>query len=49
MDLSAGSIALLAGAGFVAGAINAVLRHPIIRSFEPGEYWRWCYVDEVLV
>src|SRR5579884_1708296 len=23
--------------------------HPIIRSFEPGEHWRWCYVDEALV
>jgi site-specific DNA recombinase len=23
--------------------------HPIIRSFEPGEDWRWCYVDEMLV
>jgi hypothetical protein len=23
--------------------------HPIIRSFEPGESWRWCYVDEVLI
>ena len=23
--------------------------HPIIGSFEPGEDWRWCYVDEVLV
>ncbi len=22
-------------------------RHPVIRSFEPGEDWRWCYVDEV--
>jgi hypothetical protein len=22
--------------------------HPIIRSFEPGEDWGWCYVDEVL-
>ena len=21
---------------------------PIVRSFEPGENWRWCYVDEVL-
>jgi hypothetical protein len=20
--------------------------HPIVRSFEPGEDWRWCYVDE---
>jgi uncharacterized UBP type Zn finger protein len=23
--------------------------HPIIRSLERGEDWRWCYVDEVLV
>ncbi len=23
--------------------------HPIMRSFEPGEDWRWCYVDETLV
>jgi CPA1 family monovalent cation:H+ antiporter len=22
--------------------------HPVIRSFEPGESWRWCYVDERL-
>ena len=21
--------------------------HPIVRSFEPGEDWVWCYVDEV--
>ena len=21
--------------------------HPIIRSFEPGEDWGWCYVDEI--
>jgi len=21
--------------------------HPVIRSFQPGEHWRWCYVDEV--
>jgi uncharacterized UBP type Zn finger protein len=20
--------------------------HPVIRSFEPGETWRWCYIDE---
>src|SRR5437016_11455873 len=20
--------------------------HPIVRSIEPGERWRWCYVDE---
>ena len=23
--------------------------HPIIRSFEPGEDWRWCYPDQALV
>jgi uncharacterized UBP type Zn finger protein len=22
-------------------------RHPVIRSYEPGEEWGWCYVDEV--
>jgi uncharacterized UBP type Zn finger protein len=21
--------------------------HPIIRSFEPGQDWLWCYVDKV--
>jgi hypothetical protein len=24
-------------------------RHPIVQSFEPGEDWRWCYVDETFV
>ena len=23
--------------------------HPIVQSFEPGEDWRWCYVDEMEV
>jgi hypothetical protein len=23
--------------------------HPIVQSFEPREYWRWCYVDETMV
>ncbi|MFE3542692.1 Na+/H+ antiporter [Nocardia sp. NPDC059177] len=22
--------------------------HPVMRSIEPGEVWRWCYVDELL-
>ncbi|MFF0497508.1 Na+/H+ antiporter [Nocardia aobensis] len=22
--------------------------HPVMRSVEPGEKWRWCYVDEIL-
>jgi uncharacterized UBP type Zn finger protein len=24
-------------------------RHPVIRSFEPGEDWRWCFPDEAIV
>jgi CPA1 family monovalent cation:H+ antiporter len=23
--------------------------HPVMRSVEPGEAWRWCYVDEAVV
>ena len=23
--------------------------HPIVRSFEPGETWFWCYLDEAFV
>jgi uncharacterized UBP type Zn finger protein len=22
--------------------------HPIVQSFQPGEDWRWCFVDEQL-
>lgn len=22
--------------------------HPVIQSAEPGESWRWCYIDEVI-
>ncbi|MGI8767681.1 MAG: UBP-type zinc finger domain-containing protein [Propionibacteriaceae bacterium] len=22
--------------------------HPVMRSFEPGEHWRWCYDDRRL-
>ncbi len=31
-----------------ANAHYDTLGHPVMRSFEPGEAWRWCYVDEVL-
>ena len=24
-------------------------QHPVMRSFEPGEDWRWCYVDTAIV
>jgi len=23
--------------------------HPIMQSLKPGESWRWCYVDEVML
>jgi uncharacterized UBP type Zn finger protein len=23
--------------------------HPIVRSFEPGEDWRWCFADDTFV
>lgn len=22
--------------------------HPVMQSFEPGQSWRWCYVDELM-
>jgi hypothetical protein len=22
--------------------------HPVVRSFEPGEDWRWCFVDQTI-
>jgi uncharacterized UBP type Zn finger protein len=25
-----------------------VTHHPVIQSFQPGEHWRWCYVDQLL-
>ena len=24
-------------------------KHPIMQSFEHGEDWRWCYVDEIFL
>src|SRR3954463_6897228 len=32
-----------------ARAHAGVVGHPIVRSFEPDEGWRWCYVDEAFV
>ena len=23
-------------------------KHPIVKSFEPGEDWGWCYVDQLM-
>jgi CPA1 family monovalent cation:H+ antiporter len=28
---------------------NAETGHPIVRSFQPGEDWRWCYPDAAIV
>ena len=25
------------------------IKHPIVRSLEPGEQWRWCYYDVTYV
>ena len=22
-------------------------KHPVMKSFEPGQNWRWCYMDEI--
>ena len=32
-----------------ATAHSAASGHALIRSVEPGEDWRWCYVDRALV
>jgi uncharacterized UBP type Zn finger protein len=32
-----------------ASAHYASTHHPVIQSFEPGEDWRWCYVDNAVV
>ncbi|WP_433361723.1 ubiquitin carboxyl-terminal hydrolase 14 [Streptosporangium sp. CA-115845] len=31
-----------------ATAHATVIGHPVIASFEPGEDWRWCYVDKII-
>lgn len=30
-----------------ATAHHRTVGHPVIRSYEPGESWYWCFVDEV--
>lgn len=32
-----------------ASAHARAIGHPIVQSMEPGEDWRWCYVDQNLV
>jgi len=31
-----------------ASAHFAATTHPVMRSLEPGETWKWCYVDETI-
>ena len=31
-----------------ASAHYAATLHPVMQSFQPGESWRWCFVDEVV-
>ena len=28
---------------------NHATKHPVIKSFEPGEDWAWCYADEEML
>lgn len=28
---------------------HRVTGHPVLRSIEPGEDWRWCFVDKAMV
>ncbi|MGH1562591.1 UBP-type zinc finger domain-containing protein [Mumia sp. DW29H23] len=32
-----------------ARAHAATTAHVVVRSLEPGENWRWCYVDEQFI
>ena len=32
-----------------ATAHHSATSHPVVQSFEPGERWAWCYVDEDLL
>lgn len=32
-----------------ATAHHSSTNHPVIRTLEPGQSWRWCYVDNRLV
>ena len=25
------------------------MQHPVIRSFQPEQNWRWCYVDQLMM
>jgi uncharacterized UBP type Zn finger protein len=48
--LSCGHIACCdSSPGRHASAHYAQTQHPVMRSYEPGEDWRWCFVDQAIV
>ncbi len=36
------------GPGRHATAHHRATGHPVMRSIQPGESWRWCYVDQLM-
>ncbi|MEU1995636.1 Na+/H+ antiporter [Nocardia gamkensis] len=49
MCLSCGHVACCdSSPGNHASKHHGTSGHPVMRSVEPGEAWRWCYVDELL-
>jgi uncharacterized UBP type Zn finger protein len=48
--LSCGHVACCDSSPYKHAAAHAKAdQHPVMRSFEPGEQWRWCYLDNRLV
>jgi CPA1 family monovalent cation:H+ antiporter len=49
MCLACGEVACCdSSVGRHATAHYEATRHPVMRSVEPGEAWRWCYIDQRL-
>ncbi len=48
MCLTCGNVACCDSGAAHATAHFRESGHPVMRSVEPGESWRWCYVDEQL-
>jgi len=50
MCLTCGHVACCDSSPHRHAALHAKERdHPVMRSFEPGEVWRWCYPDDDIV
>ncbi|MBB6378060.1 putative UBP type Zn finger protein [Pseudonocardia eucalypti] len=50
MCLTCGHVACCDSSPFRHATLHAKeTGHPVMRSFEPGESWRWCYLDESIV